>query len=107
MAMSVNPAIEGNQPLSSGHSDPGGMIGPRSTAPIRARGDVVPQPQAAHMTATGRTCPRMKTLASRGPSTHDRKGGTAPSACDRVIEISPVGIVFLDQADLPIAPPFL
>src|SRR5262249_35573414 len=74
MAMSVKPAVEGNQPLSSGHSDPGGMIGPRSTAPIRARGDVVPQPQAAHMTATGRTCPRMKTLASRGPSTHDQYG---------------------------------
>src|SRR5206468_9001831 len=72
MAMSVNPAIEGNQPLSSGHCDPAAMIGPRSTVPIRARGHVVPHQQAAHMTATGRTCTRGKTLANRGPSTHDR-----------------------------------
>src|SRR5205807_4960588 len=71
MAMSVNPAIEGNQPLSSGHCDPAAMIGPRSTVPIRARGHVVPHQQAAHMTATGRTCTRGKTLANRGPSTHD------------------------------------
>jgi hypothetical protein len=41
--MSVNPAIEGNPPLSSGHGDPAAMIGPRSTLPIRARGHVVPQ----------------------------------------------------------------
>src|SRR5205807_6603846 len=74
MAMSVNPAIEGNQPLSSGHCDPAAMIGPRSTVPIRARGHVVPHQQAAHMTATGRTCTRGKTLANRGPSTHDRVG---------------------------------
>src|SRR5437667_5429936 len=71
MAMSVNPAIEGNQPLSSGHCDPAAMIGPRSTVPIRARGHVVPHQQAVHMTATGRTCTRGKTLANRGPSTHD------------------------------------
>src|SRR3984893_17495636 len=75
MAMSVNPAIEGNQPLSSGQCDPAEMIGPRSTVPIRARGHVVPQQQAAHMTATGRPCTHVKTLASRGPSTHDSKGG--------------------------------
>jgi hypothetical protein len=55
MAMSVNPAIEDNQPLSSGHCDPAAMIGPRSTVPIRASGHVVPQQQAVHMTATGRT----------------------------------------------------
>src|SRR5437870_2473085 len=66
MAMSVNPAIEGNPPLSSGHGDPAAMIRPRSTVPIRARGHVVPHQQAAHMTATGRTCTRVKTLASRG-----------------------------------------
>src|SRR5438552_7912140 len=84
MAMSVNPAIEGNQPLSSGHCDPAAMIGPRSTVPIRARGHVVPHQQAVHMTATGRTCTRGKTLANRGPSTHDnsslRRGGAAESA---------------------------
>jgi hypothetical protein len=54
MAMSVNPAIEGNLPLSSGHRDPAAMIRPRSTVPIRASGQDVPQQQAAHMTATGR-----------------------------------------------------
>src|SRR5213593_3902784 len=79
MAMSVNPAIEGNQPLSSGHCDPAAMIGPRSTVPIRARGHVVPHQQAVHMTATGRTCTRGKTLANRGPSTHD---GLAAPALD-------------------------
>jgi len=36
--MSVNPAIEGNLPASSGHCDPAAMIGPRSTVPIRASG---------------------------------------------------------------------
>jgi hypothetical protein len=71
MAMSVSPAIEGNPQLSSGHCDPGGMIGPRSTVPIRARGHVVPQPQAAHMTASDVQLPtRGIVLASRGPSTH-------------------------------------
>src|SRR6266550_4674638 len=80
MAMSVNPAIEGNQPLSSGHCDPAAMIGPRSTVPIRARGHVVPHQQAAHMTATGRTCTRAKALASRGPSTHDSQDGWAALA---------------------------
>jgi hypothetical protein len=74
MAMSVNPAIEGNLSASSGQRDPAAMIGPRSTVPIRARGHVVPRSQAAHMTATGRTCTRRKTLASRGPSTHDPSG---------------------------------
>jgi hypothetical protein len=69
--MSVNPAIEGNQLLSSGYCDPAAMIRPRSTVPIRARGHVVPHQQAVHMTATGRTCTRGKTLANRGPSTHD------------------------------------
>jgi hypothetical protein len=78
--MSVNPAIEGNQPLSSGHCDPAAMIGPRSTVPIRARGHVVPQQQAAHMTATGCISTRVKALASRGPSTHDRIAATATSA---------------------------
>ena len=69
MAMSVNPAIEGNQPLSSGHRDPAAMIGPRSTVPIRARGHVVPQQQAVHMTATGHIGTCVKALANRGPST--------------------------------------
>ena len=66
MAMSVNPAIEGNQPLSSGPCDPAAMIGPRSTVPIRARGRVVPQQQAVHMTATGRTCTRVNNSCEPG-----------------------------------------
>src|ERR1700736_5916163 len=70
MAMSVNPAIEGNQPLSSGHCDPAAMIGPRSTVPIRARGHVVPHQQAAHMTATGRLCTRVKKLLRAGGHPH-------------------------------------
>src|SRR5882672_5015127 len=70
MAMSVNPAIEGNQPMSSGHCDPAAMIGPRSTVPIRARGHVVPQQQAAHMTATGRLCTRVKKLLRAGGHPH-------------------------------------
>jgi len=52
MAMSVNPAIEGNLALSSGHRDPAAMIRPRSTVPIRASGHRVPHQQAVHMTAT-------------------------------------------------------
>src|ERR1700726_1677029 len=60
MAMSVNPAIEGNQPLSSGHCDPAAMIGPRSTVPIRARGH-------GRAAATGRTHDR------NWPPLHARK----------------------------------
>jgi hypothetical protein len=62
MAMSVNPAIEGNLPLSSGHRDPAAMIRPRSTVPIRASGHDLPQQQAAHMTATGRTFPHARKI---------------------------------------------
>ena len=40
MAMSVNPAIEGNQRLSSGHCDPAAMIGPRSTVPMTYSGRI-------------------------------------------------------------------
>jgi len=87
MAMSVNPAIEGNQPLSSGHCDPAAMIGPRSTVPIRARGHVVPHQQAVHMTATGRTCTRGKTLANRGPSTHD----TSLASLDQLVRLETAG----------------
>jgi len=72
MAMSVNPAIETNLLFVMGHRDPAAMIRPRSTDPIRARGHVVPHPEAEHMTAAGRTSTaRKKTLAKRGPSTHD------------------------------------
>src|SRR6266480_849918 len=70
MAMSVNPAIEGNQPLSSGHCDPAAMIRPRSTVPIRARGHVVPHQQAAHMTATGRTLHAREKLLRAGGHPH-------------------------------------
>jgi hypothetical protein len=78
MAMSVNPTIEGNLLFVMGHYDPAAMIRPRSTDPIRARGHVVPHPQAEHMTAAGRTSTaRKKTLAKRGPSTHDECDGLA------------------------------
>jgi hypothetical protein len=74
MAMSVNPTIEGNLLFVMGHYDPVAMIRPRSTDPIRARGHVVPHHKAEHMTAAGRTSTaRTKTLAKRGPSTHDDK----------------------------------
>jgi hypothetical protein len=71
MAMSVNPTIEGNLLFVMGHCDPVGMIGPRSTDPIRARGHAVPHHKAEHMTAAGRSQHAQKTLAKRGPSTHD------------------------------------
>ncbi|HJT06272.1 MAG TPA: hypothetical protein VJ747_05080 [Stellaceae bacterium] len=72
MAMSVNPAIEGYLSAVMGHLDPAAMIRPRSTGPIKASGHAVPQQQAVHMTAAGRTLhTREKSLASRGPSTHD------------------------------------
>jgi hypothetical protein len=71
MAMSVNPTIEGNLSFVMGHRDPAAMIRPRSTDPIRARGHVRLHPQAEHMTATGRIPHAQKTLAKRGPSTHD------------------------------------
>src|SRR4029077_604063 len=43
---------------------------PRSTVPIRARGHVVPHQQAAHMTATGRLCTRVKKLLRAGGHPH-------------------------------------
>src|SRR6185437_9212369 len=79
MAMSVNPAIEGYLSAVMGHLDPAAMIRPRSTGPIKASGHAVPQQQAVHMTAAGRTLhTREKSLASRGPSTHDRCFDSAP-----------------------------
>jgi hypothetical protein len=74
MAMSVNPTIEGNLSFVMGHRDPAAMIRPRSTDPIRARGHVRLHSEAEHMTAPGRTSTaRNKTLAKRGPSTHDER----------------------------------
>src|SRR6185436_4875200 len=74
MARSVHNAIESSLASSSGHRDPAAMIRARSTVPIMASGRVVPHSKAAHMTATNRPSPRVtKTLASRGPSTHDER----------------------------------
>ena len=72
MAVSVNRQIEGNLSRVMGQFDPAGLIRPRShTGPIRACG-LAPRQQAGHMTAIDRPCPaRKKTLATRGPSTHD------------------------------------
>src|SRR5579875_2391252 len=71
MAMSVNRRIGRNLPIVMGQRDPEAMIRVRSTDPIRASG-LVPQQQAGHMTASDRTRRNAKkTLASRGPSTHD------------------------------------
>jgi hypothetical protein len=75
MAMSVNPAIEANLSFVMGHRDPAAMIRPRSTVPIRARGRVRLHPQAEHMTAIDRRQNAQKTLAKRGPSTHDETIG--------------------------------
>jgi len=52
MAMSVNPAIEGNPPLSSGHCDPAAMVEASIHGSHQGRGHVVPQQQAVHMTAS-------------------------------------------------------
>ena len=58
--------------LVMGHCDPAGMIRSRFTVPIRACGHR-PQKQAGHMTASGHNPSGKFTLASRGPSTHDRE----------------------------------
>jgi hypothetical protein len=71
MAMSVNRRIERTLPNVMGQRDPEAMIRVRSTDPIRASG-LVPRAKAAHMTASDCTCRNAKkTLANRGPSTHD------------------------------------
>src|SRR5262252_9850339 len=71
MAMSVNRRIERTLPHVMGRRDPGAMIRVRSTDPIRASG-LVPRSKAGHMTANDLTGQNAKkTLASRGPSTHD------------------------------------
>jgi hypothetical protein len=74
MAMSVNPAIEGHLTSSLGHYDPVAMIRPRSTVPIRARGHVVPLLEAEHMTATGRSCTRVKKTLPAGGHPHMTNG---------------------------------
>jgi len=73
MALSVNRQIEGYPSDVMGHRDPAGMIRPRSTVPIRARGHE-PQNQAGHMTASDRYPSPNFALANRGPSTHDILG---------------------------------
>ena len=71
MAMSVNRRIERNLPAVMGQRDPEAMIRVRSTDPIRASG-LVPRQQAGHMTASDLMGQSVKrTLARRGPSTHD------------------------------------
>src|SRR5262252_546256 len=79
MAMSVNRRIERTLPHVMGRRDPGAMIRVRSTDPIRASG-LVPRSKAGHMTANDLTGQNAKkTLASRGPSTHDvREHDTPP-----------------------------
>src|SRR6476646_7755694 len=75
MAMSVNRRIERTLPNVMGQRDPEAMIRVRSTDPIRASG-LVPRAKAAHMTASDCTCRNAKkTLANRGPSTHDGEAG--------------------------------
>jgi transposase len=71
MAMSVNRRIERTLPNVMAQRDPEAMIRVRSTDPIRASG-LVPRSKAGHMTASDCTCQNAKkTLANRGPSTHD------------------------------------
>src|ERR1700690_1948214 len=77
MAMSVNRRIERTLPTVMGQRDPEAMIRVRSTDPIRASG-LAPRSKAGHMTASDFTCQNVKkTLASRGPSTHDGHSGAA------------------------------
>ncbi len=75
MAVSVNRPIEADLSNVLGRYDPVAMIRSRSTVPIRASG-LAPRKQAGHMTASDRQYPeREKTLACRGPSTHDGETG--------------------------------
>jgi hypothetical protein len=54
MAMSVNPAIEDDLWLSSGHRDPAAMIRASIHGSHQGQRLDAPQQKAAHMTATGR-----------------------------------------------------
>src|SRR5947208_6822234 len=69
MASSVNRRIETDLVSSLGHRDPAGMIRPRSTDPIRARGHV-PQIQAGHMTASDRQSQNAKKPLLAGGHPH-------------------------------------
>src|SRR5438552_6679321 len=69
MASSVNRRIKTDLVSSLGHRDPAGMIRPRSTDPIRARGHV-PQIQAGHMTASDRQSQNAKKPLLAGGHPH-------------------------------------
>lgn len=93
MAMSVNRRIERTLPNVMGQRDPEAMIRVRSTDPIRASG-LVPRSKAGHMTASDCTCQNAKkTLANRGPSTHD-DGGAAVAPLGAVISPRILSLTF-------------
>jgi hypothetical protein len=74
MASSVNRRIESDLLWVKGQRDPVSLIRSRSTVPIRACG-LGRANKAGHMTASDHRATRAnKSLASRGPSTHDPKG---------------------------------
>jgi hypothetical protein len=71
MASSVNRRIESDLLWVKGQCDPVSLIRSRSTVPIRACG-LGRANKAGHMTASDHRATRAnKSLASRGPSTHD------------------------------------
>src|SRR4030095_12231422 len=71
MASSVNRRIESDLLWVKGQRDPVSLIRSRSTFPIRACG-LGRANKAGHMTASDHRATRAnKSLASRGPSTHD------------------------------------
>jgi len=75
MASSVNRRIETDLSRVMGKCDPAGLIGPRSTDPIRACGHR-PRPQAGHMTASDLPLPtREKPLQAGGHPHMSRRLG--------------------------------
>ena len=71
MASSVERRIEDTLRRVKGHHDPAGLIRPRSTVPIKACGYPAAQPGRTHDRKRPFRCHSHKTLARRGPSTHD------------------------------------
>lgn len=83
MAMSVNRRIEADLSLVMGQRDPAGMIRLDPRFPSGPAANVVPHPEAAHMTASGRTSTRVKKPLPAGGhphmTMHEGKGGDKDS----------------------------
>src|SRR6266436_909348 len=81
MASSVKRRIEGNLTRVKGQCDPVGLIRPRSTVPIKACGSDAAQTGRTHDRKRPSLAARKKTLARRGPSTHDPAIHAAGFSC--------------------------